>query len=198
MSQPTCVYKRGVAGVDHSLGLESMKLRPPMLIVLSGLPAVGKSSIASALARRVRAVHVRIDTIEQALRSADVLKGDVGWSGYAVAYAVAEENLRLGAIVIADAVNGLSQVREAWCAVARRSSVRVVEVEVVCSDRVEHERRASERTADIAGMRLPSWSEICARRFDPWARPPVVIDTAVCGLEESVKLLVEYASDGSG
>src|SRR4051794_6353849 len=94
-----------------------------MLIVLSGLPAVGKSSLARPLSQRLRAVHLRIDTIEQALRSADVLKGDVGSGGYAVAYSIAEENLRLGATVIADAVNALDVVREAWRGVARRAAV---------------------------------------------------------------------------
>ena len=33
-----------------------------MLIILSGLPGVGKTTIARELARRLDAVHVRIDT----------------------------------------------------------------------------------------------------------------------------------------
>jgi 2-phosphoglycerate kinase len=39
------------------------------LIVVSGLPGVGKTSIARALAGRVGAVHLRLDTIEQILLS---------------------------------------------------------------------------------------------------------------------------------
>lgn len=39
-----------------------------MLIVLSGLPGTSKTTIARELARQLGAVHVRIDTIEQALR----------------------------------------------------------------------------------------------------------------------------------
>ena len=34
-----------------------------MLIALGGLPAVGKSALARSLARRIGAVHLRIDTI---------------------------------------------------------------------------------------------------------------------------------------
>jgi predicted kinase len=41
-----------------------------MLVVLSGLPGVGKTTIARELARATGAVHVRIDAIEQALRNA--------------------------------------------------------------------------------------------------------------------------------
>jgi predicted kinase len=38
-----------------------------MLIVFSGLPGVGKTTIAQALARELRATYVRIDTIEDAI-----------------------------------------------------------------------------------------------------------------------------------
>ena len=40
----------------------------PVLVVLGGLPGVGKSSIAHALLSQWPAVYLRIDTIEQALR----------------------------------------------------------------------------------------------------------------------------------
>ena len=41
-----------------------------MLIVLGGLPGVGKSTIARSLAQQIGEVHLRIDTIEQAMRNA--------------------------------------------------------------------------------------------------------------------------------
>ena len=73
-----------------------------MLIVLSGLPGVGKTTLARELASALGAVHVRIDSIEQALRAAG---WEVEGEGYDVAYAVAGDNLRLGRTVIADCVN---------------------------------------------------------------------------------------------
>lgn len=64
-----------------------------MQIVLSGLPGVGKTTIAGELARSLPAVSVRIDSIEQALPNG----GAVVWGGgYAVAHAVAGDNLRVG------------------------------------------------------------------------------------------------------
>jgi predicted kinase len=48
------------------------------------------------------AVHIRIDSIEQALRDAGVTVLD---HGYRAAYAVAADNLRLGRTVVADCVN---------------------------------------------------------------------------------------------
>lgn len=47
-----------------------------MLIVLSGFPGVGKTAIARELARVLPAVHVRVDSIDQALRRAGLQCGE--------------------------------------------------------------------------------------------------------------------------
>ena len=60
------------------------------LVVFGGLPGTGKTTIAKDVARRTGAVYLRIDTIEQAVRSANVLAGDIGPAGYVVANGVAE------------------------------------------------------------------------------------------------------------
>src|SRR5262249_12106203 len=92
--------------------------RERMLIVFGGLPATGKSTLARALAQERQAVYLRIDTIEQALRSAELMGEDVGPAGYVIACALAEANLRLGLTVVADAVNPLALTRNAWRRVA--------------------------------------------------------------------------------
>jgi predicted kinase len=73
----------------------SDRLVSEVLIIFGGLPGTGKSSIARELAGRLRAVHLRIDTIEQAIRSSGVLTGDLGPAGYVAAYRLAVDNLRL-------------------------------------------------------------------------------------------------------
>ena len=45
-----------------------------MLIAFAGLSGAGKTTIARILAQRLGAAYLRIDTIEQALRSSRVLK----------------------------------------------------------------------------------------------------------------------------
>ena len=92
----------------------------------------------------------------------------LGPEGYEVAYAIAEDNLRLGRTVIADSVNPLEVTRSAWRSVAQRTGRRYLEIEIICSDQAEHRRRVESRTSDIARHRLPSWQEVCDRDYEPW------------------------------
>ena len=149
-----------------------------LLIVIGGLPGTGKTSLARGLARALDAVHLRIDTIEQALRSATMGSDALGTAGYVVGYGVAADNLRLGRTVVADAVNPLTSTRAAWREVARRTAVALVEVEVVCSDAAEHRRRVESRSADMPGLELPTWDEVQARTYERWDGAHLVIDTA--------------------
>jgi predicted kinase len=158
-----------------------------MLVVLSGLPGVGKTTIARELARVTGATYLRIDSIEQALREGGVT---VAGEGYAVACAVAEDNLRLGRTVVADCVNPWPLTRQAWRAVAARAGVRAIDVEIVCSEIAEHRRRVEGRSADIAGHRLPTWPDVVNRDYRPRDDDPIVIDTAHMSVEESVRAIL--------
>jgi len=158
-----------------------------MLIALSGLPGVGKTTIARRLVEVTGGVYLRIDSIEQVLRRAGVA---VEAEGYAVAHAVAEDNLRLGRTVVADCVNPWPLTRSEWRAVAQRAGARVLDVEVVCSDTTEHRRRVESRTADIAGLVLPSWSHVEQRDYRPWDSERVLVDTARFDPEASVRVIV--------
>ena len=162
-----------------------------MLLIFGGLPGVGKTAVAAGLARDIGAVHLRIDSIEQAMRNSGVTVS--GPEGYEVAYAIAEDNLGLGRTVVADSVNPIEVTRAAWRDVAKRANTRFIEVEIVCSDELEHRRRVETRTADIAGHILPTWQEVCAREYEPWDAD-VVIDTAGQGIEAGVSELRERLS----
>ena len=158
----------------------------PILIVFGGLPGVGKTGIAKELARQIGAVYLRADSIEQALRDSGTVADPMNYAGYRAAYAVAGENLRLGLCVIADCVNPLQLTREAWREVARQSGVRIVEVEVTCSDPRAHKLRVEGRSSDIPGLKLPTWQEVLGRNYEPWDREHMVVDSAVSTIEEIV------------
>jgi predicted kinase len=165
-----------------------------MLIVFGGLPGTGKTTISRGVARALAATLLRVDIIEQAIRDSGVPAGAVGASGYAVAQALAEANLGDGRGVVADCVNPVAASREGWRAVAARAAVRLIEVEVVCSDPHEHRRRVEGRASDIPGLVLPSWEAILRSDYEPWDRPHLVIDSAALTPSEAVAVVLGIVS----
>ena len=162
-----------------------------MLVILSGLPGSGKTTIARALAERLGGTYIRLDAIEQALRNSGMLRAEVGPAGYMVAYGIAEDNLRLGRTVIADSVNPILITREAWRQIAQRAAVPAIEVEVICSDKVEHRRRVETRQTDIEGHVNPTWDEVVTRSYDNWGPGPVVVDTPLKAVDDIVTELAD-------
>jgi predicted kinase len=167
-----------------------------MLIVFAGLPGTGKSTIARLLAQRLSAAWLRIDTIEQALRTCATLPNGVVAEGYAVGYGVAEDNLRIGRTVVADSVNPLAVTRDAWVAVAARAGVPVIEIEVVCSDSAEHRRRVETRVTEVPGLVLPTWESVRQRDYQAWDRPHRVLDTAALSAEACVAVVLADLATG--
>lgn len=165
-----------------------------MLIILGGLPGVGKTTIARVLAEITGAVHLRIDTIESAIKesSIDCAKEclDAG-AGYMVAYGIAKDNLRIGNIVIADSVNSVTITRESWRNVAILTDKEFIEVEIICSDSAEHRNRVENRKADIKHHILPTWQEVQDREYDEWQGNKIVIDTAKHDVSQCVSEIME-------
>lgn len=151
-----------------------------MLIAMVGLPGVGKTTVARALAGRLRAAHLRIDALEAALVTTGLVGhgADVGPAGYDLALAVAESCLAAGTDVVVDAVFPLAVSRQPWTALAQRHGTPIHWVRLVCADPVEHRRRVEERTADLPGHVVPDWAAVVGRDTDEWLEPHAVVDTA--------------------
>lgn len=162
------------------------------LVALGGLPGTGKTTLAREVARRRRATHIRIDSIETALIRGGLLRDQLGELGYRVGYAVAGDVLDLGGIAVADSVNPLSETRSAWREVAESRGLPCLEVEVVCSDAAEHRRRVESRTADLPGLRQPTWADVTAREYEPW-QADVRLDLSVYGIGEAADLVLTAA-----
>ncbi|WP_161881818.1 AAA family ATPase [Deinococcus alpinitundrae] len=163
-----------------------------MLIVFSGLPGTGKSTLARQLSHKLNATYLRLDTVEAALLNTAL---QVTVEGYAVLYALAEDNLRLDRTVVVDCVNPLPVTREAWHEVARRCSSQCIDIEIICSDETEHRRRVETRREDVenhAGQwKPPTWSNVQVNDYQPWMTSRFQLDTAKGTPQENFQALVE-------
>ena len=165
-----------------------------MLIILGGLPGTGKTTIAKELAKHLKAVYLRIDTVEQTLKAAGHYHN--GPEGYLIGYALAKENLSLGLSVVADSVNSIALTRQDWQETATSCNTPFIEVEIICFDPEEHRRRIETRVADIDGHELPTWHKVKARDYEPWPSA-LKIDTAVCSVAEAVTTILGFLNEKS-
>ncbi|WP_228120246.1 AAA family ATPase [Streptomyces fagopyri] len=142
--------------------------------------------------------HLRVDTIAQAIVRSGVARHPVGPVGYVVGYALAGGHLRQELTVIAESVNPPGVTRDAWRRTAVEARLRVVEVEVVCSDRAEHRRRVTSRSTDTPGLPLQDWQQVISRERErePWIRERVVIDTAGQSPQQSLAPLHRGLASG--
>jgi predicted kinase len=156
--------------------------RHAQLIVFSGLSGRGKSTVARLLVRHLRAAYLRIDSIGAALPNVTghpaTVEGDVA------AYALAADGLELGLDVVADCVNPLGVTRDAWAAVAAGEGCPLLNLELVCSDAAEYQRRVEARHSGSATHTVrwqpPTWAKVQAGAHEdkPWSSSRVVLDTA--------------------
>ena len=166
-----------------------------MLVVFGGLPGSGKTTLARAIAAQRAATYLRIDTIEQAIRNAEVLAADVGPAGYAVPLALAESNLGFGRTVVADCVNPVRESRAAWREAADRTKSTLCNIEVLCSDPIEHRRRVETRVSDIIGLTSPTWQSVQQHKYEQWETERFVVDTALLSPNEALMLIERHLDE---
>jgi predicted kinase len=170
-----------------------------MLIALAGLPATGKSTLATCLARELDGVILSKDQVREALFPAPVLD-----------YSAAENDISMAAIFQAAAyihtafprqpliIDGRTFLRSRQLddlfafAAAIGAAPRLIEC--VCSDEVARSRLERDLAAGAhpAGNRAPALYQAVKAQAEPIAIPHLVLDTGVVPLTECVRRSVEY------
>ena len=173
--------------------------RRPLLVVVGGLPAVGKTTVCRALLRErpmtAPMTWLRVDSIEQALRrSGEMAPGMPGGAGYYAAAAVAGDVLSTGGDVLVECVNPLPITRHLWERTAAEAGSCLLQVELVCSDRDEHRRRVEQRVSDIAGLVLPDWRDVLQRDYAPWPEADLRLDTGRLEVTGAAELIARACS----
>jgi predicted kinase len=146
------------------------------------LPGAGKTTLAKALAKIIKATYLRVDSIERRIEASSLEVNSAEDAGYLVAYRMAEDNLLNGQIVIADSVNSIELTRRAWRGVAESVGCSFIELVVSCSNSEERCVRLEIREAN----KVHNVDRLMNREFESWTRADSVIDTAGARVEDSL------------
>jgi len=163
------------------------------LVVISGLPGVGKTSVAEIAAALVGAVHLSIDAVEESMLACGLpASWRVGVAAYEASRAMAELNLRLGRSVLVDAVNDSEEARQTWRTAASRTGARLVFVHLVITDARTHEQRLRDRDRGLTHVGEPTWADVERRRADyaAWSDEILELDTTARAADEVADALV--------
>ncbi|WP_147918913.1 AAA family ATPase [Ruania zhangjianzhongii] len=163
------------------------------LIVLSGLPGVGKTSVATTVALGIGAVHLSIDAVEEAMLGCGLpTSWQVGVAAYETARAMAVLNLRNGHDVVIDAVNDSEEARQTWRTAAEAADARLAFVHLVVADAQLHEERLRGRDRGFAHVREPTWEDVEQRRagYAPWTDEHLELDTAARSVDQTAREVI--------
>ncbi len=170
------------------------------LVILSGIPGTGKSSLAEHAARQLGAVLLSKDIIEAALWRSEIGSAqNSGWVAYEVMTALAAQQLLLGRSVVLDSVAKTKTIRATWLALAAEHGVEVLIIECILSDRAAHRARMEGRKRGMPGWPELSWADVerVGVDFEPWREDHLVLDAAR-PIAENVESLAEYLADRTG
>ena len=144
----------------------------PALIVVMGLPGVGKSHCARLLCAQLGAAHVASDELRSRLFIAASYADAENRAVFAAATALVDSLLGEGHRVVVDATNLVARNRAGTVEAACRRGVHVTFVRITASDEDARSRLASRRDARAAGDHSEADEHIYERmRAQPFEPP---------------------------
>ncbi len=163
------------------------------LIIVSGLPGSGKSTVAESLATELSLPIFSVDPIEASLIKSGLRRSfETGLAAYLVAETLADEQLKHGLSVIIDAVNPVQEARDMWNNLARKQSATLIVIECVL-DRELHKQRIESRIRNMHGIPEVTWKDVenRSKEYLAWREERLVLDTANTH-EENVENALKY------
>jgi predicted kinase len=167
----------------------------PALVLLSGLPGVGKTTLARRLAAVLPAEHLESDAVRAALASPPTYSPDESGRVFRLIQQRAAVILGRNQHAIVDATNLKRRDRRRFVRLAVRLDVRLIAVRVTVPEEIARGRLADPRDGfSQAGVEV---FEMMKDRVEPFAMPVVVVDTRF-DLQGSIDLVAALSFQPGG
>ncbi len=158
----------------------------PFLVIFAGAPGVGKSTLARALARELRAAYLDKDTIKDAtLALGRELKVEnalqfAGALSYTLLIPIARDNLTVGTHVVVDSPAGYKTFQDAIEELVRAVKVNFKLIECITTDEALLRERIERRAPDLPEHRVRDWDAFqqARERLERMSGPRLLVDTA--------------------
>jgi len=163
------------------------------LVIFSGLPGTGKSTLATRLARELQWPLISIDdVVGEVLEDADVAFWDLQVS---ILLGLVETQLKLGINVIADSVF-MNMDRHHAQELARKYKYRLLPVHVFVSDEKLWEKRVTARFEELNNKDVATWERIQHQRksFRMWEPDTALFIDSVHSIDENFKRVLDFTT----
>lgn len=167
------------------------------MIVFSGLPGTGKSTLAETIGRQLGIPVFAKDWLEAVILQNGLQptsdEKSLGYVGYELLTVLAERQLMLGQSVILDSVASTQTIRETWRELADQYNAQWRVIECICSDKTFHQELLKARQRNIPGWHELEWSDVekVKQYYQAWDEERLVLDM-VSPIAENILSVKSY------
>ena len=165
----------------------------PQIIIIGGVPGAGKSTLASALSRKLNIPVFNKDLLESVIvQNGLVPVSELNGVGYELMEKLALTEVEMGRSLILDCVASLGRVKKYW----NSFDVDLVKyIECVCTDEALHKLRLESRVRNIKGWYELTWADVVSikENYEPCFTARLKIDS-VNDFDQNLIKAFEYVS----
>lgn len=163
------------------------------LIIITGLPCSGKSTIAEGIAEKLKLPVFSVDPIESSILKSGIKRSfETGLAAYLIAQTLAKEQLKLDLSVIIDAVSPVKEARVMWNELSKKYNAQLIIIECVL-DKDLHKKRIESRIRKLYGIPEITLDDVekCRKEYLKWEEERLIIDTSNNN-KNNLKKALEY------